>query len=329
MATSIAQYLDLTPAQARSQWSRIKSRVPKRRQEPYLPVEVVLCFGLFFVLNPHRFGGANIGSAPSAVHDLAKTFCRSAGSLTSKMLNLDGSRTNCARVEPELFARLSTSHECFLRLYRLVLEAARSVGLLKEQVPDFLQVLCAQDHVHILLGQDELGSGEIEVVLEEKHTFIQERTEHWKFTRQQTEHLVIQKARLGQHRFARAGLKSFVHTCAFCGLAPGDELLRNRLLVASHIKPWRASTEQERLDVRNGVAACPVHDAAFDQGLLTVNGGLKIHRAGALTRSMSDAPMARHYFGEAVVLERLRDARQEPAAKYLAYHKAHIFKGAA
>ncbi|WP_407664684.1 HNH endonuclease [Micromonospora tarensis] len=33
------------------------------------------------------------------------------------------------------------------------------------------------------------------------------------------------------------------------------------MLVASHIKPWRVSTHAERLDPRNGLAACPTHDA--------------------------------------------------------------------
>jgi putative restriction endonuclease len=36
------------------------------------------------------------------------------------------------------------------------------------------------------------------------------------------------------------------------------------MLIASHIKPWRISTSTERLDVRNGLAACPTHDIAFD-----------------------------------------------------------------
>ena len=41
-----------------------------------------------------------------------------------------------------------------------------------------------------------------------------------------------------------------------------------RMLVASHIKPWKDSSPRERLDHRNGLAACPTHDAAFDAGLL-------------------------------------------------------------
>lgn len=48
---------------------------------------------------------------------------------------------------------------------------------------------------------------------------------------------------------------------------------------ASHTKPGKDSNPTERLDPRNGPAACPAHDVAFDAGLLTVNGGLRIHIA--------------------------------------------------
>jgi putative restriction endonuclease len=57
------------------------------------------------------------------------------------------------------------------------------------------------------------------------------------------------------------------------------------MLLAGHIKPWRDRTPTERLDPRNGLAACPAHDVAFDTGMLTVNGGLRIHAA----RSLADA----------------------------------------
>jgi hypothetical protein len=43
-----------------------------------------------------------------------------------------------------------------------------------------------------------------------------------------------------------------------------------RMLVAGHSKPWKDSAPSERMDPRNGLAACPSHDVAFDTGLLTV-----------------------------------------------------------
>ncbi|MFN0284130.1 MAG: HNH endonuclease [Kineosporiaceae bacterium] len=96
---------------------------------------------------------------------------------------------------------------------------------------------------------------------------------------------------------------------------------------ASHIKPWRDSDNRERLDHRNGLAACPTHDVAFDVGLLTVNGGLRIHTAGRLLAAMESDHLARQYFDRPPLRDVLLlpvDA-DPPAAEYLQWHKEHIF----
>ena len=92
-----------------------------------------------------------------------------------------------------------------------------------------------------------------------------------------TERLLVAAARVGQCRFARDVLRNCNHHCMFCGLAPRPELDKRGLLVASHIQPWRDSDDRERLDVANGLGACPSHDAAFDVGLPLVNRGLGLH----------------------------------------------------
>jgi hypothetical protein len=84
--------LNLTEADARQQWRRIAARQPRPRQEPFLPVELVLCFGFFRLINPHGFGGANLHRLPEAMRTLPTTIKRPVGSLTNKMLNLEGFR---------------------------------------------------------------------------------------------------------------------------------------------------------------------------------------------------------------------------------------------
>jgi len=69
------------------------------------------------------------------------------------------------------------------------------------------------------------------------------------------------------------------------------------MLLAGHIKPWKDSTPRERLDPSNGLAACPAHDVAFDTGLLTVNGGLRIHLAPTLADAVRADPLTRQYYG--------------------------------
>lgn len=51
--------------------------------------------------------------------------------------------------------------------------------------------------------------------------------------------------------------------CVLCG---GTD---PRVLIASHIKPWSASTNEERLDVNNGLLFCPNHDALFDKHIIS------------------------------------------------------------
>jgi putative restriction endonuclease len=132
---------------------------------------------------------------------------------------------------------------------------------------------------------------------------------------------------MGQHRFAGAVLQNYQHSCAFCGFAPRS-IPSNRLLVASHIKPRAVSDDRERLDPLNGVAACPTHDAAFDTGLITTNGGLRVHRGPHLKASTTNDPGVDHYFGEALRPALLVPAGGTgPAATYLKWHHEHVFQG--
>lgn len=72
--------------------------------------------------------------------------------------------------------------------------------------------------------------------------------------------------RVGQSIFRSALLDYWQGRCCVTGLAY-PELLR-----ASHIKPWaRCDSDQERLDVFNGLLLAPHLDALFDIGLITVD----------------------------------------------------------
>jgi putative restriction endonuclease len=325
MQDDLARFLDLTPEQARRQWRRIASREPRPRQERFLPVEVQVSYTLFFVLDPHRYGGGNIHTVPQEARLLASALKRTPGSITSKMLNLDGSRTNCARSEPELFLRLASSPGRAAALCRTALEAAREMGLGPERIPDVLGVLDAGGMD--LFGQDEIGSTELDQVLGENARQRESIGEAFGFREVETTKIVEQKVRLGQHRFARQVLTDYGHRCGFCGFSPSS-LKGHRLLVASHIKPWRASNNRERLDPRNGIAACPTHDSAFDTGLLTVNGGLRVHQSQHLTASVATDQHVHLFFGEGVVGPRLHLPQDTPGprARYLAYHHDHVFR---
>ena len=72
-------------------------------------------------------------------------------------------------------------------------------------------------------------------------------------------------ARIGQNLFRRNVLSQYKYKCCITGI-PITEML-----VASHIKPWARSNELEKIDSRNGLCLNPLHDKAFDIGLITIN----------------------------------------------------------
>ena len=72
----------------------------------------------------------------------------------------------------------------------------------------------------------------------------------------------VVKARVNQGIFKERLLQRYDH-CCLCSVSNKD------FLIASHIKPWSESDENERLEVDNGFLLCPNHDKAFDKGYIT------------------------------------------------------------
>jgi DNA-binding transcriptional ArsR family regulator len=91
-----------------------------------------------------------------------------------------------------------------------------------------------------------------------------------------TERLSLVKARLGQGEFRAKLLEHWNRRCALtgCGLT--------KVLRASHIKPWRDSTNEERLDAYNGLLLIPNLDALFDAGLITLEADGSVQRSSVL-----------------------------------------------
>jgi hypothetical protein len=77
-----------------------------------------------------------------------------------------------------------------------------------------------------------------------------------------TEKNQIINARIGQGLFRR----SLILECNFCPITLVDD---SKLLIASHIKPWRNSNNIERLNPKNGILLTPTFDKLFDEGLIS------------------------------------------------------------
>ncbi|WP_420516371.1 HNH endonuclease [Vagococcus fluvialis] len=69
-------------------------------------------------------------------------------------------------------------------------------------------------------------------------------------------------ARIGQGKY-RDRLLKMIPYCPFTQI---DDA---RMLIASHIKPWRDSSDEEKIDPKNGLILSPTFDKLFDTGLIT------------------------------------------------------------
>ena len=78
------------------------------------------------------------------------------------------------------------------------------------------------------------------------------------------------RARRGQGLFRNQLLQYWENRCAVTGFSD------TRFLIASHIKPWHAAKDQERLDRFNGLALIPNIDKAFDLGFISFKSNGKI-----------------------------------------------------
>lgn len=84
----------------------------------------------------------------------------------------------------------------------------------------------------------------------------------------------IVKVRVNQGIFRDVLVKRYGEKCCLCGVTGKS------FLVASHIKPWSVSNQEERTDVDNGLLLCPNHDKLFDGGWISFadNGNIIISK---------------------------------------------------
>lgn len=118
---------------------------------------------------------------------------------------------------------------------------------------DALAIECEQLRRHLL---HEHGMPE-EISQGDSHAF--ELDDYTGETRQ-----AIVRQRIKQDFFRRAVLASYRGRCCISGVSDP------RLLVASHIVPWRED-KANRLNPSNGLCLSAIHDKAFDQHLFTLS----------------------------------------------------------
>jgi predicted restriction endonuclease len=123
-----------------------------------------------------------------------------------------------------------------------------------------------------------------------------------------TEKAILVNTRVGQGQY-RKSLIDYWGGCTVTGYK------NPRFLVASHIKPWRVSNNQERIDPHNGLLLLPNLDKAFDQGYISFN-----HKGRIQLSEQLETPQT---LG---VDQDMRITLETHHQGYLAYHRECIYR---
>ncbi len=123
--------------------------------------------------------------------------------------------------------------------------------------------------------------------------------------------LRIVKVRKNQSAFRTMVLSSYEATCAITGISQPE------LLVASHIVPWRVDSKL-RLDPRNGICLNPLHDKAFDAGLITLDKNFSVLCS---PRFVIPSRLKSQFEGQVAK----QPNKFRPLPEYLEYHRDEVF----
>ena len=128
-----------------------------------------------------------------------------------------------------------------------------------------------------------------------------------------TEKEQLSKARIGQGKYRQ----DLLDQCPFCPITMVSD---DRLLIASHIKPWAKSDDREKLDPKNGFMFTPTYDYLFDRGFISFTDDKKMLVSPWLSK-MTCSKLS-------LVDQRLyTQLPTEGRTHYLAYHRGSRFKG--
>lgn len=94
-----------------------------------------------------------------------------------------------------------------------------------------------------------------------------------------------------------------------------------RLLIASHIKPWAASNEKEKIDPFNGYMLSSLYDKLFDKGFITFTDTRHV----ILSEAISPYTWKRIGLKNNIFLKEL--PMDDKRIAYLKFHQQSVFKG--
>lgn len=124
----------------------------------------------------------------------------------------------------------------------------------------------------------------------------------------------ISRARDGQGKYR----EQLLAQCRFC---PMTMISDERLLIASHIKPWASSNDEEKTDPYNGYMLSPLYDKLFDRGFITFTANRHVILSEFLSSyTWKQIGLQNNTFIKPLPMD---DKRIE----YLKFHQQSVFKG--
>lgn len=73
------------------------------------------------------------------------------------------------------------------------------------------------------------------------------------------------KTRKDQNKLRKQLLENYNHSCALCNIS------NSKLLMTRHIKSWLESSKEERVNPKNAIILCKIHDALFENGFIALS----------------------------------------------------------
>ena len=94
------------------------------------------------------------------------------------------------------------------------------------------------------------------------YSYIAENNEDKDYSAQDIQ--VSGKRRQGHAKFSKTIKENYGYSCAICGITEPE------FLISGHISTW-AEDENNRLNPKNGICLCSLHDKAFEHGYISLD----------------------------------------------------------
>ncbi|WP_368090225.1 HNH endonuclease [Bifidobacterium bifidum] len=273
----------------------VSSSAPRRN---WSREETMMAFALYIVLEPRECDDKGLD-----VQRLASFLHRTPSSVALKIWNIaayDANRKACGRVgmkhgsklDSQVWQWYAEDPDAFMEQCLDVLRRA----LLQANASNFTPAPLAPDRHSPLETATAL--------LIDEHAPTKE------------ERPITMLQRVNQSYFRNSLLQNYHGTCCITGMQIP------KLLIASHIKPWKASTPNEKTAASNGLLLNAFHDRAFDQGLISIDDDYRIMvNHDKVRHSDINDRWLYDFDGHEISLP----AISQPSHEFIEYHHKHIF----